>query len=260
MTPFVVRWGAFAVLVGVWQWLSAAAYHPYFPTPVEIVSAAGRLWFSGPASNAFFTPEGIDGLLTSLGRAVGGWAIAVVIGVCAGVGLGLSKRATIALGPVFAFFRSLPLPALVPVFVLVTRLGTEMVLTVIVFGAVWAVLLNTVDGVRSVDRVTLETARVFRTPWPRQVIGVILPAAAAKILAGLRVSLSQSLILLVVAELFAPNGGLGAQLRDAQNKFDFPAMWAVILMLGVLGYVLNTALLLVERRMPHCRQGPAKAA
>ncbi len=165
-----------------------------------------------------------------------------------GTACGLSRTVITVAGPLFTFFRSLPLPALVPVFVLICTLGTPMVLTVIVCGAVWAVLLNTVDGVRSVDRVTLETALAFRVPWPRRLVGVVLPAALPKIFAGLRVSLSQALLLAVVAELFAANGGLGDQLRDARNRFEFADMSAVVAMLGILGYLLNMILLAVEKR------------
>lgn len=246
---FLLRWAVFAGLVAGWQLLAAYANQPYFPTPLDIAAAGRQMWFSGGVSTLFLSPGAIDNLLPSLGRVLGGWAVAAVIGVALGTALGLSRTAVDYAGPLFAFFRSLPLPALVPVFILLCRLGNQMVLTVIVFGAVWAVLLNTVDGVRSVDRVKIDTALVFRVPRAQWLLGVVLPAALPKIFAGLRVSLSQSVILMVVAELFAANGGLGGELRDAQNQFEFPEMWAVVVMLGVLGYALNTVLLLVQRRV-----------
>ena len=245
---FLLRWGVFAGLVVVWQLLTAAADNPYFPTPTRILAAGRDLWFSGPARHLFLSDAALENLIPSLYRVIGGWALAVLIGIAVGVALGLSRTLVDYFGPVFAFFRSLPLPALVPVFILLCRLGTQMVLAVIVFGAVWAVLLNTVDGVRSVDRGMIETARAFRISLPRRLLGIVLPAAAPKLFAGLRVSLSQAVILLVVAELFAANGGLGGQLQDARNQFEFPQVWAVVVMLGVLGYILNTALLAVERR------------
>jgi ABC-type nitrate/sulfonate/bicarbonate transport system permease component len=248
VTAFLLRWGFFAAVVALWQWVAAAVYHPFFPAPDEILGAMGHRWLSGPPGSLFLTEAAFDGPLASLARVVGGWALAASLGVALGTLLGLSRPASVAAGPVFAFFRSLPLPALVPVFVLITTLGTQMVLTVVVFGAVWAVLLATVDGVRSVDPVQVETARVYRLPWPTRLFAVVLPAALPKVFAGLRVSLSQALILMVVAELFAANGGLGAQLRDAQNQFDFAALWAVLVVLGVFGYALNAALLAVERR------------
>jgi ABC-type nitrate/sulfonate/bicarbonate transport system permease component len=253
----LLHWSAFAVLLIAWQLITAAVYDLYFPTPLEILSAGADMWFSGPASELFLTTDAVEKLLPSIARVVGGWLLAVAIGVVVGTVLGLSRTAMICAGPVFAFFRSLPLPALVPVFVLLCQLGTQMVLTVIVFGAVWAVLLNTADGVRSVDRIKTDTAMAFRVPWHQRLFGIVLPAAMPKIFAGLRVSLSQSVILMVVAELFAANGGLGDQLRLARNEWDFPGMWAVIVMLGLLGYVLNTVLLAVERQALAWHHGAA---
>jgi len=245
---FLLRWTAFAAVLVVWQLVATAAAHPFFPSPSEILAAADRMWFSGPASDAFLTAAARDNLASTIFRVLGGWAIAVVLGVILGVACGLSRTVLTAAGPLFAFFRSLPLPALVPVFVLICTLGTPMVLTVIVCGAVWAVLLNTVDGVRTVDRVQIETALAYRLPFSHRLVGIVLPAALPKIFAGLRVSLSQALLLAVVAELFAANGGLGDQLRDARNRFEFAEMWAVVVMLGVLGYLFNMILLAVEKR------------
>ena len=248
MSRFLLRWGVFLVVVTCWQLITAAIAHPYFPTPLEILDAARQMWLSGTAATLFLSPDAIDALLPSIGRLIGGWLLAVLAGVVLGTALGLSRRLVEYTGPLFAFFRSLPLPALVPVFVLLCRLGTQMVLAVILFGAVWAVLLNTVDGVRTVDRVQLDTALAFRVPLARRLLRIVLPAALPKIFAGLRVSLSQSVTLMVVAELFAANGGLGGELKDAQDQFDFAQMWAVVVMIGVLGYLLNTVLLAVERR------------
>ena len=245
---FLLRWMVFIGLVTCWQLVTSVVDHPYFPTPLEILSAAHQMWFSGNAGTLFLSQGALDSLVPSVGRLLGGWLVAVAVGVVLGTALGLSRTLVDYTGPVFAFFRSLPLPALVPVFILLCRLGTQMVLAVIVFGAVWAVLLNTVDGVRSVDRVQIETALSFRIATPRWLLGIVLPAALPKIFAGLRVSLSQSVTLMVVAELFAANGGLGGQLQDARDQFDFPQMWAVVVMIGVLGYALNTMLLAVQRR------------
>jgi ABC-type nitrate/sulfonate/bicarbonate transport system permease component len=243
-----LRWTAFAALVAVWQWVAMMVDHPFFPSPADVAAAAGRMWFSAPAAEGFLTPQAADGLLTTIGRVLGGWFIAVTVGVVVGTACGLSRTVSTAAGPLFAFFRSLPLPALVPVFVLICTLGTPMVLTVIVCGAVWAVLLNTVDGVRSVDQVKIDTALAYRLPWSLRLVGIVLPAALPKIFAGLRVSLSQALLLAVVAELFAANGGLGEKLLDARNRFEFAEMWAVVVMLGVLGYLFNMILLAVEKR------------
>jgi ABC-type nitrate/sulfonate/bicarbonate transport system permease component len=86
------------------------------------------------------------------------------------------------------------------------------------------------------------------------VFGVVLPAALPKIFAGLRVSLSLSLVLMVVSELVGSTNGIGYRLMYDQRQFDLPDMWAGIVLLGVLGYVLNTVLLAVERRALNWQQ------
>jgi ABC-type nitrate/sulfonate/bicarbonate transport system permease component len=135
------------------------------------------------------------------------------------------------------------------VFLVLFGIGTTMQLATIVFGALWPVLLNAVDGARSLDRVQEETARSLRTPLVHRTLLVVLPAALPKIFAGLRLSLSIAVLLMVVSELVGAANGIGYELMFAQRQFDFPVMWAWIALLGFVGFGLNTLLLLVERRV-----------
>ncbi|GAA4612057.1 ABC transporter permease [Saccharopolyspora hordei] len=245
---FVRRWLVFVIAVVLWELVTRLVQNPFFPPPTEIAAAAGRKWFSGPASSLFLTEEVHTDLLVSLGRVFGGWLIAVVLGVGLGTLLGRSRTGMDYVGPLMAFVRAIPPPVLVPVFLVLLGIGSEMQITVIVFGVVWPILLNTVDGVRSVDQVKVDTARSFRIPRGQWVFGVVLPAATPKIFAGLRVSLSLALVLMVVSELVGSTNGIGYRLIFDQRAFDLPGMWAGIVLLGVLGYLLNTLLLAVERR------------
>jgi ABC-type nitrate/sulfonate/bicarbonate transport system permease component len=99
-----------------------------------------------------------------------------------------------------------------------------------------------------VDSVKTDTARSFGTSRTQWVTMVVLPAALPKIFAGLRLSLAIAVILMVVSEMVGTTSGIGAQLRLAQTGFDYLTMWAWIVLLGIIGYVLNIALLAVERR------------
>ncbi|OKI32579.1 nitrate ABC transporter permease [Saccharothrix sp. CB00851] len=245
---FLQRWAVFAGLVVVWELLTWYADDPFFPRPTEIAVAAHGLWFSGPAGELFLTDTVFDHVFPSIGRLLGGWAIAAVVGISLGVALGRSPAAAEYVGPLLTFMRSIPPPLLVPVFMLVFSVGTTMQLATIVFGVLWPILLNSIDGARSVDALKFETSAVFRIPKPQWVLGVVLPSAAPKIFAGLRVSLSLSLVLMVVSELVGTDNGIGSQLLVAQREFDFPDMWAGIILLGVLGYALNTVLLAFERK------------
>jgi len=245
----VRNWLLFAILVVLWELAARAGGSKFFPPPSEIAVAAAKLWFTGPASHLFLTDAVFDNVFPSLGRTLGGWALAAVVGIVLGVLLGRSATAMDYVGPLFAFFRSIPPPTLIPVFAVLFGLSSGMQIGSIIFGTVWPVLLNTVDGVRSVDQVKVETARSFRTPKAYWLGMVVLPAAAPKIFAGLRVSLSISLLLMVVSELVGAYNGIGRSLMNAQQDFEFPTMWAWLVLLGILGYVFNTIFLAAERRV-----------
>ncbi|WP_019814609.1 ABC transporter permease [Saccharomonospora saliphila] len=245
----LLKWSLFVVAVVLWELVTLATESPFFPRPTEILGTAADLWFSGSPSEVFLGPTVYDDVLPSLGRVFGGWAVAAVIGIAAGVALGRSRTAMDYVGPLLAFLRAVPPPALIPVFLVLFGIDNTMKLVTIVFGAIWPILLNTVDGARSVSPLQHETARSFRAPRHYWVGLVVLPAAAPKIFAGLRLSLSLSLILMVIAEMVGTTNGIGYQLIFAQQSFEYPTMWAWIVLLGVLGYGLNALLLTVERRV-----------
>ncbi len=241
----VQRWIVLLVLVGVWELAARRAGSIWFPPPTKIIDQGIELWFSGPDTAAAWT----DDILPSLARTLGGWLISVAIGIIVGTALGRSRHGMEYVGPLFAFMRAIPPVMLVPVFIVLFGLYTEMKLAVIVFGTVWPILLNTVDGVRTVDSVQTDTARSFRTPRHRWIGSVVLPAALPKIFAGLRVSMSIAVLLMVVSELVGKTSGIGNKLVSAQRQFDFTIMWAWIVLLGILGYGLNALLLVAERHM-----------
>jgi ABC-type nitrate/sulfonate/bicarbonate transport system permease component len=246
---FLGRWLVLLVALAVWQAVASIAANPFFPPPTQIIAAAGAAWFSGPATSLFLTGTVFHDLLSSLERMAIGWAIAAVSGIALGLLLGRSRIALDYLGPLMAFVRAVPSPALVPVFITLLGIGAPMQVSVIVFGVVWPILLNTVDGAAGVDQVKVDTARTLRISRVHWMFGIVLPSALPKIFAGLRVSLSLALVLMVVSELVGSTNGIGYQLLFSQHQFDFPTMWAGIVLLGVLGYALNTMLLAAQRRV-----------
>ena len=255
LAGFAQRWIVFVVAVGAWELAARGAGSAFFPPPGEIAVFLRENWLGGPPGQLFLSDLAVGNLLPSLARMLGGWLIAVVVGVALGIGLGRSATALDYVGPLLAFLRAVPPPVLAPVFLLIFSLGTPMQLATIVFGVIWPVILNTVDGARSIDPTQRATARSFRLPRSQWVLGVVLPAALPKIFAGLRVSLSLALILMVIAELLGSTEGLGYQLNIAKNAFDYTAMWSVVVLLGVLGYLFNTLLLAVERRVLRWQPG-----
>jgi ABC-type nitrate/sulfonate/bicarbonate transport system permease component len=244
------RWLALAVAVAVWEVGTRAAHSPFFPAPSRITSRMYHLWFSGPATRLFLTADATSNVVPSLLRMATGLAVSLVAGVGLGLALGRSERIFAYLDPAFQFARVIPPPTLVPVFIVLFELGTQMQIAAIIFSAIWPILLNTTDGARSVDPLQMETAEVYKLSAADRVLKIIFPATLPKIFAGLRLSLSLSLILMVFSELLPGTAdGIGFELTDAQSRSDLPTVWAAIVLLGILGYGLNAILLAVERRV-----------
>ncbi|HEX7171858.1 MAG TPA: ABC transporter permease [Candidatus Limnocylindria bacterium] len=235
-----------SVLVGLlvaWQLITSLVDDPVsWPTFTEVVGRFWEKWVTDPDA---WTRS----LLPSLARLLAGWTGAVVIGVVLGTAIGLSTRVRDFVDPIIQFLRSIPPPALLPLFIVLLGIGDEMKVTMILFGVVWPILLNTTDGVASVDSLHRETARVYRIPFGVELRHILLPSAAPKIFAGLRVSLSIAVILMVISEMVATVNGVGFELVQAQRSFRSLDVWATIVLLGIIGSVLNAILAAVEGRV-----------
>lgn len=241
------RWVVLVACVAAWQLWTSAARSSFFPEPSVIVARMYHLWFSGPAAHVFLTADATGNILPSLGRVFASLAIAAAIGVPLGIALGRSPAVTAYLNPLLQFARALPVVTMAPVFIVLFKLGTQMEIATIVFGTVWPILLNTIDGAASVDPVQLETARAFRLTGRERLARVIVPAALPKVFAGFRLSLSLSLILMVFSELVGSTDGIGYEMSSATNSFDTTLLWSTIVLLGVLGFLLNELLGGAER-------------
>lgn len=243
----LLRISAPLVAIAAWEVAARSAQSLWFPPPSLIFAQMRQLWFSGPAPT-FFTEAVIIDILPSVGRMLAGLAIAVVTGVVLGFVVGRSRFASLTSGPIISFLRSTPGPALLPVFLVLFGTGSTMRIALIAFAALWPVLLNTVDGVRAVDPIQLETARAYGLPARAQIGRVILPAASPKIFAGITVALAVALTLMVVSELTVATDGIGYQIQRATQVFQLTDMWAGILLIALLGLLFNIILELVERR------------
>jgi len=257
--PWLGRWGVLAGGVALWQLWTSARRSSFFPAPSAIVAQMYRQWFSGPASHLFLSQDAVANVLPSLGRVLAGLAIATAIGVPLGIALGRSPVVTAYLNPLLQFARALPVVTMAPVFIVLFKIGTPMEVATIAFGTVWPILLNTIDGASSVDTVQLDTALAFRLSARQRLFRLIVPAAMPKIFTGFRLSLSLSLILMIFSELVGSSNGIGYEMLNASNSFNMTMLWATIVLLGILGYLLNALLGGAERLLLSWHRG-ARAA
>jgi ABC-type nitrate/sulfonate/bicarbonate transport system permease component len=242
------RWGLGVGLVVLWQLLALRAGSIFFPPPTEIARRAVELWLSGPPSRLFLTDGVIHDVLPSLFRLLAGWSLAVAGGITLGTLIGRWRRISELLDPSLQFLRAIPGPALVPVFILLLGTESTMRIALIAFGSIWPVLLNTIEGTRTVDPVQIDTASAFRLPRGALLWRIILPAAMPKIFAGARISLALAVILMVVSELVASTNGIGYRIQYAQIMFLLTDMWCGIVLLAFIGYALNRLFLKIEDR------------
>lgn len=231
------------LVLGWWAW---SVWRPsfYVPSPQRIAAVFGDVWLTARLG---------DDVLPSLARLLAGYALAALLGVALGTAVGLSGRLRAATEPALEFFRAIPPPVLVPLIMLVAGLDTVMKVLVIVSGAIWPVLLNTIEGVRAVDEVLSDTARVYGLRGSARLRRLVLPAASPQIMAGLRQSLSIAIILMVIAEMFG-NSGIGHAVVLFQRQFQIPEMWSGIVLLGLVGFLLSLAFRALERRVLHWHQ------
>jgi ABC-type nitrate/sulfonate/bicarbonate transport system permease component len=183
-------------------------------------------------------------ILMSLKRAAAGYILAAIVFIPLGVAMGLYRRVYRMLEIVIETARPIPPPAIVPVAMLFFGLGDVMKIFVILFACAWPILLNTFDGVRNVDRLLIYTAKTFGVSKGRIITKVIVPAASPQIVTGLRISLAITLILVVISEMVGSTDGIGYFILDAQRSFKVDRMYAGMLSLAILGYVLNQFFLL----------------
>ena len=138
---------------------------------------------------------------------------------------------------------------LIPIVMLLMGITDAMKIAVIVFGAVWPVLLNTIEGVRSTDSVMTETARSFALTRGERLRYLVLPSASPRIMAGVRQTMSVALILMVISEMFASSSGLGYRIVYFQRNYLIAEMWSGILLLGLIGVLLAAFFSVVEKRV-----------
>lgn len=241
------------VLVGLWEALVQLGLldFQYLPAPSAIAGGAGALLSSGDL---------IANLLHTLRSTLVGWSTASVLGISLGLWLGLSNSAWRYSMASIEVLRAVPPISLVPVALLIFGFSLRMELTLIVYVAAWTVLVNTIAGVRGVRAELLDVARMLQLSKLTTARKIILPAAVPSIIVGLRLALSLSLVLAVVAEMIGNPSGLGNALVVAQQALQPGEMFAYVVTIGLLGVALNAAFRSVSSRvLPSSAGGPGGA-
>jgi ABC-type nitrate/sulfonate/bicarbonate transport system permease component len=231
-------------LLGLWEAAVRGGLleFQYLPAPAAIGRGIGTVITSGELATS---------TLHTLRVTLLGWLLASVLGAGLGVVLGLSNTAWRYSMASIEVMRAIPPVTLVPVALLVFGFSVRMELTIILFVSAWPVLVNTIDGVRGVRSELLDVARMLRLSPAARIGKIVLPAAMPSIVVGLRLALSLSLVLAVVAEMIGNPSGLGNALVRSSQALRPDEMFAYVFAIGLLGVALNAGLQrLVTRVQP----------
>jgi NitT/TauT family transport system permease protein len=187
-------------------------------------------------------------LEASVGRSLVGLGLAVAGAIPLGLLIGWYPMLARLLNPLLELFRNTAPLALLPVFVLILGLGETSKIAIICYACFWPILLNTVNGVQTVDPLLIKAARSLGLRPLRLFQKVVLPAAVPTIFTGIRLAGAYSILILIAAEMVGAKAGLGYLINYAQYNFAVPDMYAGIITISAIGLVVNQSLVVAERR------------
>jgi len=229
-------------VLALWQAASLAGLtNPLLlPAPADVGATIWALTVSGELPRHV----GISAL-----RVAEGFALAAVVGLALGIAMGLWRRLQESVDLFVQIVKPIPPIAWIPLAILWLGIGEEAKVFLIFIGALFPILINTIDAVRQTDGRYVELAQVFEVPRGLFIRQVVLPGALPQIMSGLRLGVNLSWMCVVAAELIAAASGLGYLIMDARQMSQTDVVLAGMLTMGVMGKLTDDALRLAERRL-----------
>ena len=198
----------------------------------------------------FFTKtEMLLEIQVSLERALGGFALAAVVGILLGIVMGRSRFAAAMLDPLFSGTYAVPKLALFPIFIFVFGIGSLSKIALVFLECLYPIVIMTYAGAREVNRALLWSAQNMGASRAAILRRVVIPATTPFIFAGFRVAVPVAMIVVVITEMVASADGLGYQVIYALSSLKTDRMLAVVIVIAALGYALDTAVVLLRDRL-----------
>ncbi|MGQ4274441.1 ABC transporter permease [Terrihabitans sp. B22-R8] len=190
-------------------------------------------------------------ILVSLRRVLVGLALALALGVPIGILIGTSRIAEAATTPGFQFLRMISPLSWMPVAVMVFGVGDAPIYFLLAFATVWPIMLSTAAGVRALDPQWLLLSRSLAATRWETLTRIVIPGILGHVLTGTRLAIGIAWIILVPCEMLGVSAGLGYFILDTRDRLAYPELMATILLIGVIGFALDTAArTLISRAAP----------
>ena len=225
----------------IWEYgIELVVNERYVSSPSAVVAALVEQFQSGDLGRH------VAATMTAAG---GGYLIGIVVGLSGAFLLMASKRGYEVLEPFLLAFYSIPKIALAPLFIMWFGLALTPKILLAALMVFFIVFMNTVAGVRSVDRGLIDVARVFGAGRLTLIRKVLIPAAAPSIMAAIRVTFSRAMVGAILAEFIASTAGLGYMIVRAARQFDIATVFAGVVVIAALVMLVNGIIRTVESRL-----------
>jgi nitrate/nitrite transport system permease protein len=238
-----------ALLVGVWALLTTGKTG--FPSPGETFEAAVKL-FSDPFYKNGPNDQGIGwNLLNSLKRVAVGFGLAAAVGIPLGFAIGRIEFVRRMVNPLISLLKPVSPLAWLPIGLLVFKAANPAAIWTIFICSIWPMVVNTAVGVQRVPQDYLNVARVLNLSEWKVITRILLPAVLPYMLTGVRLSVGTAWLVIVAAEMLTGGVGIGFWVWDEWNNLNVKHIIVAIFVIGVVGLMLEQALIGLARRFSH---------
>ncbi len=238
LTPLVTVF----ILLAIWQLLTSFGKST-LPSPTKVIQDT-RLLIMYPFFDRGGTDKGLFWqVFSSLQRVAIGYTFAAVVGIGLGMLVGLNKRLSKGLDPVFNILRTVPPLAWVPIALAALQQNQPAALFVIFITAVWPILINTAVGVRQIPQDYNNVAQVLQLPRSEYFFKILFPAALPYIFTGLRIAIGLAWLAIIAAEIVMSGiVGIGFFIWNAYQNGQVSEIILALFYIGMVGWLLDMAM------------------
>ena len=232
----------FVLFVGLWEWGVHQWNVPAFIAPAP--SAVARSLVAGIRSGVY-----LDHFWVTLGEALAGFVIAAVTGIAVGAGIAQFRLVERTVYPYLVALQTLPKIAIAPLIIVWAGFGLSSKVIIAALVSFFPVLVNVIVGLKTIDQGKLELMRSLRASRWQTFRLVTFPNALPFVFAGLDIAVVFSVLGAIVGEFVGAQRGLGNLILQFNVTLDIAGVFAVLILLAVLGIALHLAMQAVERRV-----------
>jgi len=238
-----------ALVLLVWQVI--AAQNEAFPSPLVTWQAALEL-FADPFYRNSPNDQGIGwNVLASLQRVAIGFGLAALIGIPLGFVIGRVQFVSRMFGPIISLLKPVSPLAWLPIGLLVFKSADPAAIWSIFICSIWPMIINTAVGVQRVPQDYMNVARVLNLSEWKILTKILLPSALPYILTGVRLAIGTAWLVIVAAEMLTGGVGIGFWVWDEWNNLNVAHIIIAIAIIGVVGLLLELALVSLARALTH---------